>query len=215
MLIKFWEYLLNNSDRVLQAAQDHVLILVALPVGLAILISIPLGILATRNRWAERLAIGAASIIQTIPGLAMMAFMIPLGLGIGYRPAVVALFLYAILPILRNTYTGIRGVDAATREAAVGMGMTDAQVLWKVELPMAVPVIMAGIRTSTVIAIGTGTLAALIGGGGLGQFIVMGLGLVRDYLILVGAIPAALMALLADFLLGRLEVWVTPRGLRV
>ena len=158
---------------------------------------------------------GCSHVLQTIPSLALLALMIPLGLGIGKKPAMVALFLYSLLPILRNTYTGIKGVDDSVREAAIGMGMTYFQRLYMVELPMAFSVIMAGVRTATVITIGTATLAALIGGGGLGDFIVTGLGMVRDELIPLGALPAAIMALLADFLLGKLEDWLTPKGLKI
>ncbi|MFO8059829.1 MAG: ABC transporter permease [Bacillota bacterium] len=196
------------------ALQQHML-LVLVPVTCAVLLAIPLGILATRNKYVELIAIGFANIMQTIPSLALIAMMIPIGLGIGRRPAYVALFLYAILPILRNTFTGISGVDDSLIRAARGMGMTDLQVLRKVELPLAMPVIMAGLRTSTVIIIGTAVLAAYVGGGGLGQFIMTGLGLIRDDLILLGAIPSALLALAADFVLGRLEDWVTPAGLKV
>ena len=158
---------------------------------------------------------GIANVLQTIPSLALLALMIPLGLGIGRKPALIALFLYSLLPILRNTYIGIRSVDDSIKEAATGMGMTYFQRLYMVELPIALPVIIGGIRTATIIIIGTATLAAMIGGGGLGDFIITGLGMVRDELILLGAIPAALLALLADFLLGKLEYILTPRGLRI
>lgn len=213
-LAKFAQYLVANRPAVLAAIGDHVTLLVLVPVSLAVLVAVPLGIMATRYRWLEAPVMGLASVIQTIPSLALLALLIVAGTGLGYRTAVIALFLYSLLPILRNTYTGIKGVDAFIKEAATGMGMTDLQRLVKVELPMAVPVIMAGIRTATVIAIGTGTLAALVGAGGLGPFIVRGLNLMRDHLVLVGAVPAAAMALLADFLLGRLEAAVVPRGLK-
>ncbi len=158
---------------------------------------------------------GFASVMQTVPSLALLAFMIVVGMGLGFRSAATALFLYALLPILRNTHAGIEGVDSALKRAAVGMGMTDMQVLLKVELPLAVPVIMAGIRTATVIIVGTAVLAAYIGGGGLGVFITRGLGVNRQDLILLGAVPSALLALATDFVLGRLESLVTPRGLKV
>ncbi|MDI3522626.1 MAG: osmoprotectant transport system permease protein [Bacillota bacterium] len=213
--IKMWQYLVDNLPEVLLAIQEHVLLLVVFPVAVAVLIAVPLGIAATRWAWLERIVLSVVNVIQTIPSLAMMALFIPLGLGIGNKPAIVALLLYSLLPILRNTYTGIKGVDADLKEAATGMGMTELQRLIRVELPLSVPVIMAGVRTAAVIAIGTATLAAMVGGGGLGRYIYRGLQLMRDYLILVGAVPAAALALVADFILGRLEYWVTPEGLRL
>lgn len=213
--VKMWEYLLANLPEVLAAIQEHVLVLVVLPVVTAVLIAVPLGILATRWAWLERIVLAGVNIVQTIPSLALMALFIPLGLGIGNRPAIVALLLYSLLPILRNTYTGLKGVSADLKEAATGMGMTELQRLVRVELPLAVPVIMAGVRTAAVIAIGTATLAAMVGGGGLGRYIYRGLQFMRDYLILVGAVPAAVLALVADFVLGRVEHWVTPEGLRL
>ncbi len=214
MFMKFIEVLIDRRVEVLFALQEH-LVLVFIPVFFAAVVSIPLGILATRYRWVEVPVMGLANIFQTIPSLALLALMIPLGLGIGKKPALVALFLYALLPILRNTYIGIRNVDESVREAAKGMGMTYFQILYMIELPIALSVIMGGIRTATVIIIGTATLAAMIGGGGLGSFIVTGLGMVRDELILLGAIPSAALALLAEFVLGRLERVLTPRGLRI
>ncbi len=213
-ILSFLQLAVDQQDQLITALRGHMM-LVAVPVGLAVLVAIPVGILATRNRYVEVVALGFANIMQTVPSLALIALMIPLGLGIGRRPAYVALFLYAILPILRNTYTGISGVDSGLKKAARGMGMTDLQVLQKIELPLAAPVIMAGLRTATVIIIGTAVLAAYVGGGGLGSFIMTGLGLVRDQLILLGAIPSALLALVTDFILGRLEEWITPRGLKV
>jgi osmoprotectant transport system permease protein len=212
--MKFLELLVDRQGDVLFAIQEH-LVLVFIPVGLAALVTIPLGILATRFKWIEVPVMGLAYLFQTIPSLALLALMIPLGLGIGRKPALVALFLYSLLPILRNTYIGIRSVDDSVIQAARGMGMTYFQRLYMVELPIAIPVIMGGIRTATVIIIGTATLAAMIGGGGLGDFIVTGLGMVRDELILLGAVPAALLALAAEFILSRLEHILTPRGLRL
>ena len=214
MLERFITTLIRRSDAVMAAMQQH-LLLVLIPITFAILVAAPFGILATRYKAVGTPIMAVANILQTIPSLALLALMIPLGLGIGKKPAMVALFLYSLLPILRNTHTGIQGIDESVREAATGMGMTYFQRLYMVELPIAFSVIMAGIRTATVITIGTATLAALIGGGGLGDFIVTGLGMVRDELILLGAVPAALMALLADLLLGKLENWVTPKGLKI
>ncbi len=214
MFQKFLTVLVRRFPDVLLALQEH-LLLVLVPIVCAIIVAVPLGILATRYKWVEKPVLAIGNILQTIPSLALLALMIPLGLGIGKKPAMVALFLYSLLPILRNTYTGIIGVPRPVKEAALGMGMTTFQRLYIVELPIAFSIIMAGIRTATVICIGTATLSALIGGGGLGEFIVTGLNMVRDELILLGAIPAALMALLADFLMGKLEDLVTPRGLKI
>ena len=158
--------------------------------------------------------IGAIGVIQTIPSLALLAFMIPLPfLGLGARSAITALFLYALLPIVRNTYTGIREVDAELLDAGRGMGLSPGQILFRVKLPLAMRTIMAGVRTSTVISIGVATLAAFIGAGGLGDPIVTGLQLNDTYLILSGALPAALLAILVDLLLGRVERRLIPRGL--
>lgn len=188
------------------------LYLTGIAMGFAILIGVSLGILLTRFQWLAMPILGAASVIQTIPSLAVLGFMIPL-LGIGARPAIAALFLYALLPIIRNTYTSIIGIDPALIESAVGMGMTRRQVLVSVRLPLALPIIMAGIRTSTVICVGIATLCAFIGAGGLGTLIFRGISMVNNRIILAGAIPAALLALALDFLLGRLEALLSPKGL--
>ncbi|ACL20827.1 binding-protein-dependent transport systems inner membrane component [Desulfitobacterium hafniense DCB-2] len=188
--------------------------LVFISMLIAITIGVPLGILITRVKALEGPVLGVAGILQTIPGLALLGFMIPL-FGIGIKTAVAALFLYSLLPIIRNTFTGIKDVDKATIEAAKGMGMTDWQILTKVQLPLALSVMMAGIRTATVINVGTATLAAFIGAGGLGDFIFIGISRNLDALVLIGAFPAALLALLLDWLLGRLEKTTTPRGLKV
>jgi osmoprotectant transport system permease protein len=158
--------------------------------------------------------IGTTGVIQTIPSLALLAFMIPIpGLGLGARSAIAALFLYALLPIVRNTYTGIREVDADLIESARGIGLTDQQVLRHVQLPLALPTIMAGIRTSTIISIGVATLAAFVGAGGLGDPIITGLQLNDTTLVMAGAVPAALLAIVVDWGLGRLEHRLSPRGL--
>lgn len=214
-VVKLWEYALEHHLELLALTQEHLLILTAIPIGLAIVVGVPLGIIATRVTWSEGPIMGTTSTLQTIPSLALLAFMLAMGLGLGNRSAIVALFLYALLPIVRNTFTGIQGVDPAVVEAARGMGMTDFQRLYRVEFPLAFPVVMAGIRTSTVMIIGTATLAALIGGGGLGGLILSGLKLIRPHLILAGAVPAALLAWLAEWGLGRLEDMVTPRGLKL
>jgi osmoprotectant transport system permease protein len=173
----------------------------------AIAIGIPLGILITRRPGLRKPVIAAANIIQTIPSLALFGFLLPapwIGDRAG-RLAVLALTLYALLPLIRNTYTGIKGVDRAVVEAARGMGLTDWQLLYKVELPLAASVILAGVRVAIVISIGLATIAAAIGAGGLGELIFRGLAMVNNNVILAGAVPAALMALAADTLLGWLE----------
>ena len=180
-------------------------------VGVAMLIAasiaIPTGILLTRRPNIQRWVLGFTNTVQTIPSLALFGFLIPLPFigGIGPRSAIVALVLYALLPMVRNTYTGIKQVDPAVREAALAMGMTDRQILRMVELPLAAPTIMAGLRVATVTAVGVATVATLIGAGGLGDFIYRGLQTVNSNLILLGAVPAALMALGADFGLGLIE----------
>jgi len=188
------------------------LYLTGIAMGFAIIIGVSLGILLTRFQWLATPILGVASVIQTIPSLAILGFMIPL-LGIGVRPAIAALFLYALLPIIRNTYTSVIGIDPALIESATGMGMTRRQILVSVRLPLALPIIMAGIRTSTVICVGIATLCAFIGAGGLGTLIFRGISMVNNKIILAGAIPAALLALALDFLLGRLEVLLSPKGL--
>ncbi len=183
------------------------LVLVLTSIGIAAAIGVPLGILLTRRaRWRQPV-LGTANILQTIPSLAMFGFLIPIPLigGIGPRTAIVALVIYALLPILRNTLVGILSVDAAVRDSAVAMGMTAAQILREVELPLAARTIMAGIRVATVTTIGTATIAAAIGGGGLGVFIFRGVASVDTVEILAGAVPAALIALLSDGGLGWIE----------
>lgn len=208
----FINFLQERGDEILSLTVEH-LYLTGIAMGLAILIGVLLGILLTRFGWLATPILGAANVIQTVPSLAILGFMIPL-FGIGATPAIVALFLYALLPIIRNTYTGIIGVDPATIEAAVGVGMTQRQVLRLVRLPLALSVIMAGIRTSTVICVGIATLCAFIGAGGLGEFIFSGISMVNANMILAGAIPSALLALILDFVLGQIEKLLTPKGLK-
>lgn len=212
-----WEEILNQlsmrTNELWMAVLEHIQ-LVAISMLIAILIGVPLGIIISRVKWLQGPILGVAGILQTIPSLALLGFMIPF-FGIGVTTAIIALFLYSLLPIIRNTYAGISEVDKSVIEAAVGMGMTDRQILFKIELPLALSVIMAGIRTSTVINVGTATLAAFIGGGGLGDFIFLGISRSLDALVLIGAVPAGLLALILDFLLGRLERVATPRGLKI
>jgi osmoprotectant transport system permease protein len=201
-----WEFLQNNwSDLLLRAEQHLTLVLVSTLI--AVVIGIPVGVLLTRRQSLRGPVLGVASVMQTVPSLALFGFLIPLPFigGIRARPAIVALVLYALLPIIRNTVTGILGVDASVREAAVGMGMTDRQILWQVELPLAMSVILTGVRVAMVISVGVTTIAAAVGAGGLGIYIFRGLRQNDNYLILAGAVPAALMAILADFALGLLE----------
>lgn len=191
------------------------LLLTFVSVALAALFAIPAGIFIARRRRAERFALGFASAVQTIPSLALLAFLIAVpGLGLSVRSAIFALTLYALLPILRNTHTGLAGVAPDLIDAARGMGLTERQILMRVQLPLATRTILAGVRTATVISIGVATLAAFIGAGGLGEPIVTGLYLNDVSLILSGAIPAAALALIADRLFGLLERRLTPRGLR-
>ncbi|CAM4103588.1 osmoprotectant update ABC transporter permease/substrate-binding subunit OpuFB [Lederbergia lenta] len=193
----------DRQEQLLQALLEHIQIsLIAL--FFAVIIAIPLGIYLTRRKKAAEGIIGVTAVLQTIPSLALLGLLIPL-LGIGKVPAIIALVAYALLPILRNTYTGIKEVDSSLKEAARGMGMNNRQQLIKVELPLAMPVIMAGIRTAMVLIVGTATLAALIGAGGLGDIILLGIDRNNTALIVLGAIPAALLAILFDVLLRRIE----------
>jgi len=188
------------------------LFLVGLSIGIAAALAIPVGILLTRRALLQRWVLGFANVMQTVPSLALFGFLIPLPFlgGIGKHTAIVALVLYALLPILRNTLTGILGVDPAVRESAVAMGMTGRQLLWEVELPLATRTILAGLRIATVTTIGTATIAAAIGGGGLGVFIFRGLASVDTTLLLAGAVPAALIAVAADRGLEWVEQKLSP-----
>ena len=196
----------RNSREALGLLSQH-LVLVGISTLVAAAIGTPLGVVLTRRpRWRGPV-LGLANVFQTIPSLALFGFLIPLPFigGIGARTAIVALVVYALLPIIRNTYTGITGVDPAVREAGLGMGMRDRELLWLVELPLAAPVILAGVRIATVVGVGTATIAAAIGAGGLGVYIFRGVATVNDTLILAGALPAALLALAADAGLGLVQ----------
>lgn len=201
-----WQFMLQNRTEVLELTLEH-LKLVGISTFLAVLIGIPLGILITRWPILNKPVLGSANIIQTIPSLALFGFLLPAP-WIGARAdrlAILALALYALLPLIRNTYAGIQGVDRAIVEAGRGMGLTDRQLLFQVELPLSLGVIIAGVRVATVISVGLATIAAAIGAGGLGEYIFRGLAMVNNQVILAGAIPAAAMALLADVSLGWLE----------
>lgn len=203
-------FLLRYGTEILVRTGEH-LLLVGIAMTIALLLGISLGILITRQPHLSAPILGTANVLQTIPSLALFGFLlsVPLLGGIGNIPAIVALCLYSLLPIIRNTYTGIMGVDPAVREAGRGMGMTDRQLLLQVELPLATAVILAGVRVATVIAIGIATIAPAIGAGGLGVFIFRGIAVVNNQLILAGAVPAALLALGADLAIGWLAQRVT------
>lgn len=199
------------ASEILALSLEH-LELVAITIAIAAAVALPLAVLLARRSRTRRWVVGFANIAQTIPSLALFGFLLPLPLigGIGKRTAIIALCLYALLPILRNALVGILGVDAAIRESAVAMGMTRRQILWQVELPLAVPSIVAGLRIATVTTIGTATIAAAIGGGGLGVFIFRGISMVDTPTVLAGAVPAAIMALLADEGLEWIERRLSP-----
>ena len=206
-----FQFIVQNHGEVLKLTREH-LWMVAASMLLAVLIGIPLGILITRKPGLNKPVLGVANIIQTIPSLALFGFLLPVP-WIGARSerlAILALTLYALLPLIRNTYAGINGVDRSVVEAGRGMGMTDRQLLFQVELPLALGVIIAGVRVATVISVGLATIAAAIGAGGLGEYIFRGISMVDNEVILAGAIPAAVLALLADFTLGWLEKRLSP-----
>ena len=205
-------FLFTHKHEVATLTAEH-LWLVGIAMLLAVAIGVPLGILLTRTPKLKTLILGSTNIVQTIPSLALFGLLLPLPwLGArADRLVIFALALYALLPVVRNTYVGITGISEPVREAAVAMGLTSRQLLWHVELPLASPVILAGIRVATVITIGVATIAAAIGAGGLGEFIFRGIAMVDNGVILAGAIPAALMALLADFLLGGIEKLLVRR----
>jgi osmoprotectant transport system permease protein len=205
-------FLAQNKDQVLELTLEH-LWLVGISTLLAVLIGVPLGILSARRPIWDKPVLGTANLIQTIPSLALFGFLLPIP-WLGDRAdriAIFALTLYALLPVIRNTFTGIRGVDPAVVEAGRGMGMTDSQLLFQVQLPLALSVIFSGVRIAVVVSVGLATIAAAIGAGGLGEFIFRGLAMVNNQLILAGAIPAAIMALAADFGLGWLEKRLRPK----
>ena len=204
--MNLWSFYARNSAEVLGLVAQH-LSLVVTSTAIAMAVGVPGGIMLTRRPAWRGPVLGLANVFQTIPSLALFGFLIPLPFigGIGATTAIVALVVYALLPIVRNTYTGIAGVDPAVREAGRGMGMSDWQLLTQVELPLALGVIFAGVRVATVVSVGTATIAAAIGAGGLGVYIFRGVAVVDDTLILAGALPAALMALAADALFGLAE----------
>ncbi|MEX1307636.1 MAG: ABC transporter permease [Eubacteriales bacterium] len=208
----FLDYVTSNWANILNRTGQHVG-LAFTAVGIACVVGVPLGIVITKNKRAANIVISIANVIQTIPSLALFAFVIPI-LGIGSKNAIFALFLYSLLPIIKNTYIGIQNVDPAIIEAAKGMGMSRAQILYKVQMALAISVIMGGVRIAAVTCIGVATIATLIGAGGLGSLIYQGISMVNFNMIFAGAIPAALLAILIDLLLGWFEKLLTSEGLR-
>lgn len=202
-------FVIEKGPELLIKFREH-LLLTGISTSFAIVAGVPLGILIARHKIARGSVLGVAGIVQTIPSLAMLAFLLPL-LGIGIKPAIVALTLYALLPIIRNTYTGLTNISGEIIEAATGLGFTKKQQLWLVELPLALPIIFAGIRTAAVIGVGIATLSSFIGAGGLGDFINRGLAMNNTNLILLGAGAAAVLALTIDFFLGRVESLIWKR----
>lgn len=211
-------FIYENLGLIGELTVEHISI-VAVAVGLAIATGVPLGIAITQNQKAADAVLYTAAIIITIPSIALFGVMIPIlsliGQGIGYLPAVIAILLYAQLPIIRNTYTAISNVEPALREAARGMGMTGRQRLWQVEIPLAVPVIMAGVRTAVVMNIGVAAIAAYIGAGGLGVLISRGISQTDPRQLITGALAVSILAIAADFFLLWLQKRLTPRGLTI
>jgi osmoprotectant transport system permease protein len=205
------QFFSRHHREILQGTLEHIW-LVGIAMLLAVAVGVPLGIIVAKRPWLSKPILGGANIAETIPSLALFGFLLPvpwLG-GRADRLAITALALYALLPIIRNTAAGISGVEPAVRDAARGMGMTERQILLQVELPLSFSTMLAGIRVATVLTIGIATIAAAVGAGGLGEFIFRGLAMVNNQLILAGAIPAALLALGADFLLSLLERRLRP-----
>lgn len=202
------DFLINNSGEILTKSMEH-LFIAAISLAFGILVAVPLGILLNKSKQAAKIVMAIASVLQTVPSFALLALMIPL-FGVGKKPAIVSLFIYSLLPILRNTYLGIDGVNENLIDAAKGMGMTPSQVLFKVQIPMAMPVIMGGIRLSAVYVLAWTTLAAYVGAGGLGDFIFNGLTNAIMPMVVWGTIPVTLMAIIVDLLFGILEEKLSP-----
>lgn len=210
-MVNFFETISDRSDLVIDAFFQHIILsFTALAIG--IVIALPAGMLVARYRKYAEPVIGVTAVLQTIPSLALFGFLVPL-IGIGSKTALIALVVYALLPIVRNTYAGLTGVDQSIIEAGRGMGMTQNDILKRIEFPIALPVIMAGIRTATVLTVGIATLATFVGAGGLGDVIYRGLQSYNNALVLAGALPVALLAIAFDFLLKWVEKIVTPKGL--
>ena len=210
--MEFFNYMLENKDQIISLCIEHIE-LTAIALIIAIIIGVPIGILISYKKKLNKPILGVTSVTQAIPSLALLGFMITF-LGIGNAPAIVVVVLYSLLPIIKNTYTGITNISPATIEAATGIGLTRAQILTKIQIPQALPIIMAGVRISSVSAVGLMTMAAFIGGGGLGYLIFSGIRTVNNYQILAGAIPACILALLVDYFFGAIEKLVTPLSLQ-
>lgn len=210
--MSFFEYLMANMGQIIGLLIEHIR-LTAIAVGLAILLGVPLGIFISYAQRINKPVLAIANVIQAIPSMALLGFMIP-AFGIGTIPAVVAVVLYSLLPIIKNTFTGIDNINPQTLEAAKGIGLTPSQILFKIQIPLALPVIMAGVRIASVTAVGLMTMAAFIGAGGLGYLVFSGIRTVNNNQILAGAIPACILALLVDFLIGIVENLVTPVSLQ-
>ena len=206
--MEFIQFIISRQEEILLCTVEH-LELTGISIVLAISVGIPMGIVITRKKSLAMPVVNIVNVIQTIPSLALLGFLIPF-LGIGTKPAIIALFSYSILAIIKNTMSGINQVDKAVIEAGKGMGMTNLQMLLKIEIPLAMPVIFSGIRIATVSCIGIATLCAAIGAGGLGQFIFRGMSMVNNNMILAGALPAAIMAICFDLFMHFLEIKLSP-----
>jgi len=213
MVSEYVDFIVQRMDDILLFSAQH-LQLSFTAILIAIAIGVPLGIVMMMVPRISPLILGISNAVQAMPSLALMGFMVPL-LGIGSTPSIVMVIVYALLPIIKNTYTGLTGIDKAIIEAGTGMGMTEFQLMTMVRIPLALPIIMAGIRISAVMAVGYTTLAALIGAGGLGQLIYRGISMVNSKMILAGAVPAMVLALLIDRLFSFLERLVTPKGIKL
>ncbi|SHM25857.1 osmoprotectant transport system permease protein [Caldanaerovirga acetigignens] len=212
MLVEYINFMKDRADDILVLTTQHIQLSV-MALIIAIAIGVPLGILIAKFPKTSSFIIGLANAVQAIPSLALLGFLVPF-LGIGSTPSIVMIVMYTLLPIIKNTYTGLVNIDKAILEAGKGMGMTEVQLMRMVQLPLALPVIMAGIRIAAVTAVGFTTLAALIGAGGLGQLIYRGISMVNNHMILAGAIPAMILALLIDYILLLVEKLVTPKGIK-
>lgn len=213
MINRTVEYIANNYPFIIQLTWQHLQVSLT-AIFLAIIVSVPLGILLTRYEKLANIVIGFVGVLQTIPSLALLAIMIPF-LGIGFRPAVMALFLYSLLPILRNVYTGLNEVSYSMIKAARGVGMTRLQIIFKIQIPIAMPIIIAGIRTAAVLCVGTATIAAFVGFGGLGSLIYSGIQQINEVHIFTGAFFSAVLALVVDQFFSLIEYMATPKGLRI
>jgi osmoprotectant transport system permease protein len=215
--LELFEFIQMNWSELLKMSLDHIK-LVGLAVGVAILTGVPFGIYISQKESLANLVLAVAGIIMTIPSIALFGIMIPIlsviNQGIGFLPAFIALILYSQLPIIRNTYIAIKNVDPNTRDAAIGMGMTTWERLYKVEIPIALPVIMAGVRTAVVLTIGIAAIAAYIGAGGLGIYIARGISTSYQVMVQVGALAVSILAISVDFILGRIQKKLSPKGVR-